>query len=67
MASIELPWHPREQGLLIIKHQEEEELGHHMGRWMVHWTSIRTLQVLHGLHNENKIKQNSGNSQFFST
>jgi hypothetical protein len=32
---------------------------------MVHWTSIRTLQMLHGLHNENKIKQNSGNSRFF--
>jgi hypothetical protein len=29
-------------------------------------TSIRTLQVLHGLHHENKIKQNSGNSRVFT-
>jgi hypothetical protein len=32
MTSIELPWHPRGQGLLLMKHQEEEELGHPMGK-----------------------------------
>jgi hypothetical protein len=40
-------------------------LGTTWTRWLVHWTSIRTLQVLHGLHHENKIKQNSGNSRIF--
>jgi hypothetical protein len=26
------PMAPREQGLLLMKHQEEEEHGHHMGK-----------------------------------
>jgi hypothetical protein len=34
-------------------------------RWLVHWTINRTLQVLHCLHQKNKIKKNSGNSRFF--
>jgi hypothetical protein len=41
-------------------------MGTTWARWLVHWTSIRTLQVLHCLHHEKKIKQNSGNSRFFS-
>jgi hypothetical protein len=32
MTSIELPWHPQEQELLLMKHQEEEELGLHMAK-----------------------------------
>jgi hypothetical protein len=32
MTSIEIPWHPRGKGLLLMKYQEEEELGHHMGK-----------------------------------
>jgi hypothetical protein len=32
MISTEHPWHPREQRLLLMKHQEEEELGLHMGK-----------------------------------
>jgi hypothetical protein len=32
MTSIELLWHPREQGPLIMKHLAEEELGHHMDK-----------------------------------
>jgi hypothetical protein len=32
MTSIEHPWHPQEQGLLLMKHQAEEERGHHMGK-----------------------------------
>jgi hypothetical protein len=32
MTSIELPWHLREQVLLLMKHQEEEEHRHHMGK-----------------------------------
>jgi hypothetical protein len=36
-------------------------------RWLVYWSSIITLQMLQGLHHHNKIKQNSGNSRFFST
>jgi hypothetical protein len=32
MTSIELQWFPREQGLLLMKLQEEEELGLHMGK-----------------------------------
>jgi hypothetical protein len=32
MTSIELPWQPREQGLLLMKHQEEGEHGNHMGK-----------------------------------
>jgi hypothetical protein len=30
MISTEHPWHPREQGLLLMKHQEEEKHGLHM-------------------------------------
>jgi hypothetical protein len=40
-------------------------MGTTWARWLVHWTSSRTLQVLHGLHHKNKIKQNSGKSRFF--
>jgi hypothetical protein len=40
-------------------------LGSTWTRWLVYRTSIRTLQMLHGLHNKNKIKQNSGNSRIF--
>jgi hypothetical protein len=64
---------PAPPGTIIIymKHQAEGELGHPMGtpwaRWLVHWTSIRTLQMLYGLHHKNKNKQNSGNSRVFST
>jgi hypothetical protein len=32
MNLLELPWHPQEKGLLLMKHQEEEEHGHHMGK-----------------------------------
>jgi hypothetical protein len=32
MTSIEHPRHPREQELLLMKHQDEEELGLHMGK-----------------------------------
>jgi hypothetical protein len=32
MTLIEHPWHPQEQELLHMKHQAEEELGHHMGK-----------------------------------
>jgi hypothetical protein len=32
MTSIELLWCPREQGSLLMKHQEEKELGHHMDK-----------------------------------
>jgi hypothetical protein len=32
MTSIELPWHPREQEVLLMKHHEEEELGLHMDK-----------------------------------
>jgi hypothetical protein len=35
-------------------------------RWLVHWTSIITVQVLHSLHHENKSKQISGDSRIFS-
>jgi hypothetical protein len=66
MTLIEHPWHPREQGLLHMRHQAEEELGTTWTRWLVHWTSIRTLQMLYGLHHENKIKQNKGKSLIFS-
>jgi hypothetical protein len=31
MTLIDHPWHPRDQELLHMKHQAEEELGHHMG------------------------------------
>jgi hypothetical protein len=44
---------------------KKKNVGPTWARWLVHWTSIRTLQVLHGKRHENKIKQNSGNSQFF--
>jgi hypothetical protein len=30
MISTEHLWHPREQGLLLMKHQGKEELGLHM-------------------------------------
>jgi hypothetical protein len=40
-------------------------VGTTWARWLVHWTIIRTLQVLHGLYHKNKIKQNSGNSRIF--
>jgi hypothetical protein len=32
MISTEHPWHPREQGLSLMKHQDEEKLGLHMGK-----------------------------------
>jgi hypothetical protein len=41
MISTEHPWHPLEQELLRMKHQEEEELGIHMvkmaGTLDQHW------------------------------
>jgi hypothetical protein len=33
-------------------------------RWLVYRIIIRTLQMLHGLHNKNKINQNSGTVEF---
>jgi hypothetical protein len=32
MTSIEHPCNTREQGLLLMKHLDEEELGFHMGK-----------------------------------
>jgi hypothetical protein len=32
MTLIEHPWHPREQGLLLMKHLDDEKLGPHMGK-----------------------------------
>jgi hypothetical protein len=41
MISTEHHWHPREQGLLLVKHQEKEEFGFHMvkmaGTLDQHW------------------------------
>jgi hypothetical protein len=67
MTLIEHPWHLWGQELLHMKHQAEEELWHPWARWLVHWTSIRTSQMLYGLHHKNKIKHNSENSLVFST
>jgi hypothetical protein len=47
-TSIELPWHPQGQGLLLMKHQEEEELGLHMGKMAgtldQHWNITGAIQ-----------------------
>jgi hypothetical protein len=32
MILTEHPWHPQEQESYHMKHQAEEELGHHMGK-----------------------------------
>jgi hypothetical protein len=41
LISIEHPWHPRKQGLLLMKNQDEEELRLHMvkmaGTLDQHW------------------------------
>jgi hypothetical protein len=48
MISIEHPWHPREQGLLLMKQRSEEQLGLHMvkmaGTFDEHWKITDAIQ-----------------------